>query len=116
MSWSAPGGLRSVVRSGLVVHGVVGPNFGLSVAVGLSMELPRPDDLVARMEEVVLRGLPCRLRLVTRPSGWSCLDIEPLEGFTHLCVPEQLAWYAEQGYRYHVSHGRSHGLSHGSWR
>ena len=57
------------------------------------------------MEQVVLRGLPCRLHLVTKDSGWSCLEVDPLPGFVDLATPEQLvAWFAT-GWRYHVTLG-----------
>jgi len=69
------------------------------------MEPQRPADVDARIQEILLRGLPCRLRLVTKPWGWSCLEVEPLEGFTHLSTPEQMASFEDSGWAYHVTLG-----------
>ena len=67
--------------------------------------MERPADLEARVEQILMGGLPCRLWLVTKPWGWSCLELEPLEGFPHLCDPEQLCSFSDAGWRYHVTLG-----------
>ena len=69
--------------------------------------MERPADLEARMERIVRDGLPCRLWVVTKPWGWSCIEVEPLEGFTHLCTPEQLAEFRASGWNYHVTLGNN---------
>ena len=67
--------------------------------------MDRPSDVAVRIEQIVLHGLPCRLRLTTQPWGWSCLDVEPAEGFIHLCSPEQVEAPRAQGYHYHITLG-----------
>ena len=67
--------------------------------------MERPSDVAARIEHILLHGLPCRLRLVTEPWGWSCLRVEPGEGFTHLCTPEQVVAFSASGWHYHVTLG-----------
>ena len=67
--------------------------------------MERPADVAARMERIVRDGLPCTLRLVTQPWGWSCLEVEPAEGFIHLCSPEQVEDFRAQGYHYHITLG-----------
>ena len=69
------------------------------------METPRPNDLCSRIAAIVARGLLCRLHLATNEWGWSCLEVQPLEGFTHLCEPEVLAKFEADGWRYHVTLG-----------
>ena len=68
-------------------------------------EMDRPADVATRMEQIVRHGLPCRLWLVTKPWGWSCLELEPGDGFTHLADPASLASFFETGWRYHVTLG-----------
>ena len=67
--------------------------------------MERPADLKARFEQILLHGLPCRLSLVTQPWGWSCLEVEPLEGFTHLADPAALALFSAEGWFYHITLG-----------
>ena len=69
--------------------------------------MERPSDLKARFDQILLHGLPCRLSLVTQPWGWSCLEVEPLEGFTHLADPAMLASFLETGWRYHITLGNN---------
>ena len=67
--------------------------------------MERPLDVAARMEHIVRHGLPCRLWLVTKPWGWSCLELEPGDGFTHLADPASLASFFETGWWHHVTLG-----------
>ena len=69
------------------------------------METPRPADLSERIAAIMARGLPCRLRLATNGRGWSCLEVEPLEGFVHLSDPEVLAEFLASGWTYHITLG-----------
>ena len=55
----------------------------------------------ARIREA---GLPCRLTL-RRNGEWSCFDIEPLQGFIHLCVDAVYAGFVAHNEPYHVSLG-----------
>ena len=69
------------------------------------VDMERPADVAALREQIVLQGLPCRLWLTTQPWGWSCLDVEPAEGFIHLCAPEQVEALQAQGWHYHITLG-----------
>ena len=70
-----------------------------------SAPMERPADLADRFARIVQDGLPCRLRLVVQPWGWACLELEPLEGFTHLADPAMLASFSDAGWFYHITLG-----------
>ena len=61
-------------------------------------------EVAFREQFIMQRGLPCRLSL-RRNGRWACLDIEPMEGFVHLCTDNVYAEHMERGDPYHVSLG-----------
>ena len=61
-------------------------------------------EVALREARILQSGLPCRLTL-RRNGEWSCLDIEPLPGFLHLCADEVYVAHVERGEPYHMSLG-----------
>ena len=62
-------------------------------------------EVALRKAFIVAVGLPCLVEGVRVEGTWACLDLRPLEGWTHLVSEEELKVHEARGERYHVSLG-----------
>ena len=62
----------------------------------------RPDDFYDRAAKIVEQGLPCRITC-RRDSGFLRLELQPLDGWTHLVHDGDVQTFYDEGWAYHVS-------------
>ena len=62
----------------------------------------RPDDFHERTTKIMAQGLPC-LITCCRDSSFLRLELQPLDGWTHLVDDEEAQRYYKQGWTYHIS-------------
>ena len=62
-------------------------------------------EIARRRAYIVAMGLPCYVVGVVVEAEFASVVLTPVEGWAHLVPDDELASFAELGYRYHVSLG-----------